>query len=153
MVLHLNTTFTITNKLLKYLLMNAKYWGHKKYIKSSLLKSKRIKRRSLSAFSRSVINFFKLSCQAETPKNLQTRSVPKPQIRNYLRQEIKKKRWYNFFFVYFIVLATFGPNSISSLFKKKSRYAIYQAGFVQLILMVAGKCRVCRSKPLWSIRA
>ena len=35
----------------------------------------------------------------------------------------------------------------------QSRHAIYQAGFVQLILMVAGKCRVCRSKPLWSIRA
>ena len=32
-----------------------------------------------------------------------------------------------------------------------SRHAIYQAGFVQLILMVAGKCRVCHSKPLWSI--
>ena len=33
------------------------------------------------------------------------------------------------------------------------RHAIYQAGFVQLILMVARKCRVCRSKPLWSMRA
>nr|XP_058954461.1 uncharacterized protein LOC131781763 [Pocillopora verrucosa] len=35
----------------------------------------------------------------------------------------------------------------------QSRHAIYEAGFVQLILMVAGKCRVCRSKPLRSIRA
>ena len=33
----------------------------------------------------------------------------------------------------------------------RSRHAIHHAWFVQLILMVVGKCRVCRSKPLGSI--
>ena len=33
----------------------------------------------------------------------------------------------------------------------RSRHAIHHAGFVQLILMVAEKRRVCQSKPLWSI--
>ena len=33
----------------------------------------------------------------------------------------------------------------------RSRHAIHHAGFVQLILMVAEKRPVCRSKPLWSI--
>ena len=33
----------------------------------------------------------------------------------------------------------------------RSRQPIHHAGFVQLILMIAEKCLVCRSKPLWSI--
>ena len=35
----------------------------------------------------------------------------------------------------------------------QSPHVIYQAGFVELILMVAGECRVCPLKPLWYIRA
>ena len=52
------------------------------------------------------------------------------------------------------IVTTTPPNTeIWSMSHHQSRHATHQAGFVLLILMVAGKCRVCRSKLLWSIRA
>ena len=90
-VLHLSTTFTINYKLLKYVILSAKYWGHSKCIKSLLLKSQRIICRSVSAFSRSLIHFLKIELPSWSTRKFANEKRSETANKKYLRQQKEKK--------------------------------------------------------------